>query len=417
MATVLYLRDTKSTGIGVYRDLLAAAGSSAATGVVNTVASGTEIQWTKVAAGELLTFISGRAPVGGFTLAGQMTFSIWGHESNAKANCGGRLRIFKRTATEVETEIGGGPWNKGVEYTTSAREDVWTGTPTSTAFAEDDRLILKVYITNVGTMGGGYTCTLTYNAAGGATGDSFLQLTETVAFKAEPPPDDRGRMSWGEIETPTAPRRGRASFAEVETPTTPRRGLVSWSEAETPTAPRWVQDSFVELEAPTAPRRGCTAWGEFQTPDVARRGLTGWAELETPVAPRFGRMSFTEAEAPEAPRRAELAWSEAEVSLAPRRASLSWLELQTTDAPRLARLSFVEFEGPTAPRVARSSFAELEAPTSLRGGRLCFAELQAPSPMGGEVRLAISWVEFRTPDLGKLDHSIWHWSESSGGSR
>lgn len=186
MATKLFIRDTKTSGIGVYRDLLAAAGAAAATGIVNTIASGTEIQWTKTAGGELVTFISGRAPAGGFTLAGLMTFSIWGQESNSLANCGGRARVFKRTAAGVESEVAGGPWSKGLEYTTSAREDVWTGTPTSgVAFAENDRLTLKVYITNVGTMGGSRTCTMTYNAANAATGDSFLQLTETVTFKAE----------------------------------------------------------------------------------------------------------------------------------------------------------------------------------------------------------------------------------------
>lgn len=185
MATKLFLRDTAANGIGNYFDSVTTAGSATATGVVDTTASGTEIQWTQTAGGTVLEFISGRVPSGGFTLSGTMTFSIWAHQSHMNANCGARSRVFKRTAAGVETEVGGGPYNDGVEFGTSSAEMVWTGTPTSTAFAENDRIIVRYYITNVGTMGGGFTCTLTYNGADAATGDSFFQINENVTFKAE----------------------------------------------------------------------------------------------------------------------------------------------------------------------------------------------------------------------------------------
>lgn len=186
-ATKLYLRDTKVNAIGVYRDLLDAAGASVVNGVVNTTSGYADIQWTKTGGGELLTFISGRTPTGGFTLAGNITFSIWGKYNADAANTEARVRVFRRTAAGTETEVGGGPFDKNLRYTTTIREDVWTGTPTSTAFAVDDRLILKVYITYAGTspMVGGYTSTINYDAADAATGDSFISLTETVAFKAE----------------------------------------------------------------------------------------------------------------------------------------------------------------------------------------------------------------------------------------
>lgn len=185
MATKLFLRNTAASGIGVFQDMLTTAGSASDTGVVNTTASGTEIQWTQTAGGTALEWISGRVPAGGFTLAGTMTFSIWAHESNMNANCGARARVFKRTAAGSESEIGGGPFDDGVEFGTAAAEMVWTGTPTSTAFAEDDRLIVRYYITNIGTMGGSFTCTLTYNTADATTGDGFFQIFENVTFKAE----------------------------------------------------------------------------------------------------------------------------------------------------------------------------------------------------------------------------------------
>ena len=185
MATTLYLRNTKSSGVGIYRDMLIAAGAAANTGVVNTAASGTSIQWTKTAGGELMTFITGRSPSAGWTLAGLVSFSLWAEESQSKANCGIMAHLLKRTAAGVETEIDTG-WAYGApdEITAvSAAEYLWTATPTSTNFAADDRLMLAVYIINVGTMATGYTCTLTYAAAPAATGDSFLQLTENVTFK------------------------------------------------------------------------------------------------------------------------------------------------------------------------------------------------------------------------------------------
>src|SRR5687768_8161768 len=104
--------------------MVTSAGSGAATAVVNTAASGTEIQWTQTAGGSVIQFISGRAPSGGFTLT-STDISIWAQESNAQANCGGRFRVFKRAANGVETELGGGPFNDGVEFGTSAAEMLW----------------------------------------------------------------------------------------------------------------------------------------------------------------------------------------------------------------------------------------------------------------------------------------------------
>lgn len=94
MATKLFLRNTTNNAIGVFQDMQTTAGSGSTTGVVNTTASGTEIQWTQTAGGTVLEFISGGAPSGGFTLSGTMTFSIWAHESNMNANCGARARVY-----------------------------------------------------------------------------------------------------------------------------------------------------------------------------------------------------------------------------------------------------------------------------------------------------------------------------------
>lgn len=188
MATKLFLRNTTTNGItdtgdGILYDMITTAGSSSDTATTNTTASGTEIQATKTAGGSTIAWISGRVPAGGFTLT-TTDISMWQQESNNAANIGGRYRIFKRAANGTVTELGGGPFDDGVEMSTSNREDTWTGNNTDTAFAEDDRILIRYYLTNIGTMGGSRTGTLTFNAADAATGDSFFNINETVSFKA-----------------------------------------------------------------------------------------------------------------------------------------------------------------------------------------------------------------------------------------
>lgn len=193
MATDLICRRSAAAGIGNFFDMTAGARGAEAftTGVVNTAASGTQIQWTRTAGGTVLEWISGRVPAGGFTLAGTMTFNIWALENNMNANCGARSRVFKRTAAGSESEVGGGPYNDGVEFGTAAAVMNWTGVPTSTAFAENDRLIVRYYITNVGTMATGFTCTIDYDGpTAAADGDTWFRINENVTFKAEPVPQE-----------------------------------------------------------------------------------------------------------------------------------------------------------------------------------------------------------------------------------
>jgi hypothetical protein len=192
MASKLFLRNTTLNGItdtgdGIVYDMLKdAAGAAADTAVVNTSASGTEIQWTKTAGGSTIAFISGRVPAGGFTLT-TGDISIWALESNMNANCGGRYRVYRYQPGGTVTELGGGPFNDGVEFSVNPTfgEMTWLGNHTDQAFSENDRILIRIFITNVGTMGGGFTCTLKWNAADAAEGDSFFNIAETVTFKPE----------------------------------------------------------------------------------------------------------------------------------------------------------------------------------------------------------------------------------------
>ncbi len=191
MTTKLFLRNegalatvlppTNGTGHTRYGLLDTTAGPSLNTKVSTSVASGTEIE---MGSGDSTRhWITKRAPAGGFTLT-SADISLWFKESNMSANCGGRVRLFDYF-NEVETEIGGGPFNDGVEWGTTDGEFTWTADVTDTFIAENHRLVLRIYATNVGTMGDGFTLTISYGGADAATGDSFLTIAETVTFKDE----------------------------------------------------------------------------------------------------------------------------------------------------------------------------------------------------------------------------------------
>jgi hypothetical protein len=185
MATKLYLRnDNNSSKLSGYYDLIATAGNSSDTGVVATTASGTNIQWTKTSGGTALAWISGRIPAGGVTLT-SADWDIWCRESGSSANAKLRVRLYK-WHEGTETELTGSPFDESAELNSMAiTNETGTADFTDTAFAENDRLVVKLFITNVGTMGAGYTCTVQFNVANGSTGDSAMNLAETITFKSD----------------------------------------------------------------------------------------------------------------------------------------------------------------------------------------------------------------------------------------
>jgi hypothetical protein len=191
VATKLYLRstDTPKFGFGGRFDALTTAGPSLTTAIVNTAASGTDIQWTKTAGGQQLEWISPPFAADVTILTTDtITFNLWGLESNLSANCGARVHLYRWSSVDGSlTELAGSPWSKGVEFTTSAAVQNWTGTVSSNqTFFTNDRLVIRCAITNVGTMATGFTCTMDYDGpTNAADGDSWVQLNNTVTFGTE----------------------------------------------------------------------------------------------------------------------------------------------------------------------------------------------------------------------------------------
>jgi hypothetical protein len=187
----LILRRTNLNGIGTLFDALEAQGSTAATsGVVNTVASGTEIQWTRTAGGTVLEWISGRLkPPTWQATAPTGNGMFWASESNVTANCTMRIKVFKRDVLGQETLVYTKSYSTEFSTTTATPGSQAGGTLVATPVFEDERLIIRVYIIPVGTMGGGQTCTFVYDHnVVAAAGDSFMSFLEGPSFKSESDP-------------------------------------------------------------------------------------------------------------------------------------------------------------------------------------------------------------------------------------
>ncbi len=183
MATTVFFTDTASDidpGGDLERLLGFVRGAGSVNKVTNTTGSGTNIQVTDSAGGTTLVWFS--PPLTGVTISGAITINLRGQESNGQANCG-RGILIERTngAGAVQSTILNAA--EGNEFTTSdAANASWTPTPTSTTLNTGDRLKVTLQLRNVGTMGSGRTVTYSVNGpTGGAAGDSFLTLTETLA--------------------------------------------------------------------------------------------------------------------------------------------------------------------------------------------------------------------------------------------
>jgi hypothetical protein len=178
------------------------------TGVVNTTAGGTQIQWTRTAGGTVLHWISARFKDGwrlaatGISVTAAKFDQIAFFESATAANVGVRMKLFRWRAG-VETEALS--LDYATELTTSSTVVVMDDLNASnvvfptTDFLADDRLVVRAYIIPAGgTMGGSRTATLEYDS--NVSGDrSYLDLFETTLLKDESdpaePPGTPGAMT------------------------------------------------------------------------------------------------------------------------------------------------------------------------------------------------------------------------------
>jgi hypothetical protein len=130
-------------------------------------------------------------PVGAdVTISGSITFNLRGYESNDLANCAlnAVLDVIDGGASQTITTIH--KTTNTTEMTTSQAAYNFSQSPAAgIAVHKGDRLRLRVFADDAagGNMAASYTFLFYYNGpTGGASGDSYITLTEDVTFAAEP---------------------------------------------------------------------------------------------------------------------------------------------------------------------------------------------------------------------------------------
>lgn len=137
-------------------------------------------------------FWASRPLAAGFTLSGTVTFNLWAFEVNSAYNAQFVARLYKLDTGGALTLIVTDSV-RGAEFGTSLSAHNWTASPSSTAFAEGDRIVLWAGITDapavtMGSSGGLSGVAMTYEGpTGGADGDSWVQVNENVTFKTTAP--------------------------------------------------------------------------------------------------------------------------------------------------------------------------------------------------------------------------------------
>jgi hypothetical protein len=184
--TTLFLRDTASDLGGAGQKALdATRGAASTTAVTNTTASGTNIQVTKTAAGQALTWFS--AQLQAVTISGSVTVNIRGFESSNSANAAAGITIERtNSAGTVQSTIVANTSvpttsNEYALSTDGAKNAAFT--PTSTPLTAGDRIKVTLFVKNAAalTMGGGFTVTNSYDGpTSAAAGDTFVTFTETL---------------------------------------------------------------------------------------------------------------------------------------------------------------------------------------------------------------------------------------------
>ncbi len=200
MATQLFLRaDSYETHLGdnptnlagsavgwAGRVLLAARGSGVSVFTASTVTgptNGIEV----ASGGDPGSFLT--PPLAAdVTISGAVTGNIWASESNMSANVAINFVVDKVASVDgAITQIVKSANTAEVAVTTRAANN-FTATPgAGVACKRGDRLRVRVFGDDAGTMATGFTFNMGFSGAtAGADGDTYVSFTETFSFEANP---------------------------------------------------------------------------------------------------------------------------------------------------------------------------------------------------------------------------------------
>ena len=207
MATKLFLRqyaehltnrgtntaklDTTASGWNPYA-LSTTAGAGLTAKSTNTVAGPTNgVEVTDGVGGFPIEWLSDPLSAD-VTISGTITANIWCAESNMSANVAINVVIDRLACTDFAiTNVVKSTRITEEAITTRAVANFTTGMTsgsyTGVAFNRGDRIRIRVFGDDAGTMGAGFTFSVGFNGGtGGADGDTFVSFTETITFESAP---------------------------------------------------------------------------------------------------------------------------------------------------------------------------------------------------------------------------------------
>ena len=238
-------------------DLQFTRGSASLSYVKNTVAGPvtpptTATQFTKVGAGTVVTLASN--PLNAVTISSNVTFNLRARESATSANATITAELLRlNNAGAIVSTIASVLLSRP-ELTTSDAASNWTVSPTSTTLVEGDRLGVRVYIDDGSgvTMASGRTVTMTIDGpTAGATGDSYVRLTETVSEDNCPTVPNPSQADWN--------GNGLGDACEdSDLDSLGFTGTQSGGACPSPVAMPWLRDC-IELRLGTTPGLACPA--------------------------------------------------------------------------------------------------------------------------------------------------------------
>lgn len=164
---------------------------------VATVASSTNVLEIKDGDGVTLEWISPPLAAG-VTISGTVDCELFIHESNMSANAGAVFQFYKLAATDLTlTQIcsiadSGEMLN---DTPVSNNSESFSGTPTSTALAKGDRLLVRIGCRNVGTMAGGYQVNFQYDGGSASDYYSWVRVNENLTFQTSDPSTQTLRLT------------------------------------------------------------------------------------------------------------------------------------------------------------------------------------------------------------------------------
>lgn len=181
MATILYLNSSDSNYYDSTRTIqseraLITRGASAITNTVTSTNNTNDTFWTNS------SWISDPLSAA-FTMSGNITITLrQAVESATQANVGAKVYIAKVAANGTVTAVGNG---SSTEFSTTAGDITITITPTSTAFAIKDRILIYIHIIGAGgtlAISGARTASYQYSGPTAGTNDTNISITENITF-------------------------------------------------------------------------------------------------------------------------------------------------------------------------------------------------------------------------------------------